>query len=247
MSTEGLHEQAAGNLRQHLAENAYPGRGLILGRADANSWMIVYWIMGRSEHSRNRRLVWESGQLRTEAADPSKVQDPSLIIYRALCPVPQGWVVSNGSQTETLASGLKERQSFEEALLSERHEPDAPNYTPRISGLLDLKHPQVRFRFSLIRKLGWEDQPEHRSFAFPELPPGLGLGLTTYDHDGSPLPSFSRNPLLFPLGKNPREVARQYWEALDTENRIALAAVSIEVGKPPNLTLLNRFEASENA
>src|SRR5882672_5877038 len=124
---------AEGNFDRHLKQNPYPGRGLVLGRSGEESWVIVYWIMGRSTNSRNRRFVAEGGVLRTEPVDLSLVADPSLIIYEAMLELPGLYLVSNGDQTSTMREMLKAGGTFEDAMAKREREPDAPNFTPRIS------------------------------------------------------------------------------------------------------------------
>ena len=133
-----IKELAERNFSRHISENAYPGRGIVLGRNHENSWIVIYWIMGRSSNSRNRIFPHENGILRTEAADSSMVEDPSLIIYNAMRDLDDSIVVSNGKHTDTICKGLEDGKSFYTALHSEKHEPDAPNYTPRISGIIEL-------------------------------------------------------------------------------------------------------------
>ncbi len=239
MSTDALRE-AEQNFQSHLAKS-YPGRGIVIGRVDAESWIIVYWIMGRSANSRNRVFVWEDQQLRTEAADPSKVEDPSLIIYHAIRPLPHGWVVSNGTQTDTVIEGMSRGLSFEQSLISEQHEPDAPNFTPRITGLLDLDAAHQPVCLSQIRKSAWGGLSEHSYYHYPDFPAGIGVGLSTYEADGSPLPSFTGRPLLFPVAESPQATAQRYWDRLDPENRISLAALRLHALKAPEVSILNRF------
>ena len=134
-----LREHADGNLERHLKRNPYPGRGLVIGRSDDDGWQLVYWIMGRSESSRSRRFVAEGPVLRTEPTDPSKLERPELTIYEAMLDLPGLHLVTNGDQTGTLRDVLLRDGTFEEALAAREREPDAPHYTPRILGLLDLR------------------------------------------------------------------------------------------------------------
>ena len=124
-------EVAARNLQERIADNPYPGRGIVIGRNEAGEWIQVYWIMGRSPNSRNRLFAYEDEILRTQAADPSKVDDPSLIIYNALRQLDGNFIVTNGAQTDGIYEGLANGKSFAESLLDWNHEPDAPNFTPR--------------------------------------------------------------------------------------------------------------------
>lgn len=235
------HELAARNFATHLADNAYPGRGLAVGRAPGGEWLQVYWIMGRSESSRNRRFVAEGGTLRTAAVDPSQVADPSLIIYRAMAELDGRYVVTNGDQTDTITSALAAGGSFAAALAKREREPDAPNYTPRISALLDL--PASRLELAVLRANDADPAHTDRCFFAPALPPvGLGYGLTTYQRDGSPLPPFRGDPLWLPLHGSAETVADAYWAALDDDNKVALAVKAIPpAGGAGVLTLRNRF------
>lgn len=216
---------------RHLEQNPYPGRGLVIGRASGGDWLQVYWIMGRSPNSRNRRFVAEGGTLRTEPVDPAALEDPSLIIYEAMLERPGLFVVTNGDQTRTIVQafgGGDEPWRFEAALATREREPDAPNYTPRISGLLDLRAPEPGVALSILRAN--EADPAHtdRSVYRPAPPPpGLGVGLTTYLGDGSPLPPFRGDPLWLPLEGDAEAVLERYWAALDAENRVALAVKRI--------------------
>ena len=133
---ELIKELAARNFSRQISENVYPGRGIVLGRNHENSWIVIYWIMGRSSNSRNRIFTHENGILCTEAADLSNVEDPSLIIYDAMRDLGDCIVISNGNHTDTICEGLEKGESFYTALHSEKHEPDDPNYTPRISGII---------------------------------------------------------------------------------------------------------------
>ena len=133
---ELIKELAALNFSRHISENAYPGRGIVLGRNHEDSRIVVYWIMGRSSNNRNRIFTHKNGILRTEAADTSMVEDPSLIIYNAMRDLGDCIVVSNGKHTDTICKGLEDGKSFYTALNSEKHESDPPNYTPRISGII---------------------------------------------------------------------------------------------------------------
>ncbi len=216
---------------RHLEQNPYPGRGLVLGRDSGGDWLQVYWIMGRSPNSRNRRFVADGPILRTEAVDPAALEDPSLIIYEAMLERPGLYLVSNGDQTRTISQAFAEGDEtwrFEMALAGREREPDAPNYTPRISGLLDLRQRTPGVALSILRAN--EADPDHtdRSVYRPAPPPpGLGLGLTTYAGDGSPLPPFRGDPLWLPLEGDADAVLARYWAALDAENRVALAVKRI--------------------
>ena len=235
----GLAAIAEANLQRHLRDNAYPGRGLILGRsADGAAWLQVYWIMGRSENSRNRRFVVEGSTLRTEAVDPGTLRDPTHVIYEAMLELPEIYVVSNGDQTRTIVETMRAGGGFEEALETREREDDAPNYTPRISGVIDLRGDLYgappRMAISILRASDVDPGQSDRTTTRPTLPPaGVGLGITTYAADGDPLPSFRGDPLWLPLEGGAGHVLATYWEALDADNRVALAVKTIPVGGGP--------------
>lgn len=239
----GLEAQARASFASHLEDNPYPGRGLVIGReASGEAWLQVYWIMGRSPNSQNRVFVAHGGELRTEAHDPSAVEDPSLIFYEAMLELPGLHLVSNGDQTRTLVDALAAGGSFEAALATREREPDAPNYTPRISGLLDLRAAEPRFALSILRANDADPSETDRITFRPALPPpGLGRALTTYQGDGSPLPPFRGDPLWLPLEGGAEAVAARYWQALDGANRVALAVKRIPVdGGASRIWLHNR-------
>jgi hypothetical protein len=231
-------------LSGHLGQNSYPGRGLVVGRSSIeDAWLIVYWIMGRSAHSQNRRFVAEGTVLRTEPVDASLVRDPSLIIYEAMLELPRVCLVSNGDQTRTIYETLQAGGTFDDALATREREPDAPNYTPRISAMLDLRSVPGALTLSLLKASvpnpEWTDRYTYR----PASPPsGLGFGLTTYMGDGSPLPSFVGDPLLLPLEGAAQAVLETYWEALDAGNRVSIAVKRIPQAGDSEIVVHNRFE-----
>jgi IMP cyclohydrolase len=228
---------------QSIANNRYPGRGLVIGRNGAGELTIVYWIMGRSEHSRNRQFVAQGGVLRTQAFDPSLVKDPSLIIYEAMLELPGVQLVSNGDQTRTIVDALERGGSFEAALATRAHEPDAPHYTPRISGILDLGRGTPELGLAILRANPEDPTQTDRTYFRPALPqPGAGRGLTTYAGDGNPLPTFSGEPLLLPLAGTAEDILEQYWSGLDADNRIALAVKTVAAdGRTRGLLVRNRY------
>jgi hypothetical protein len=227
-----LADRAEATLARRLAANPYPGRGLVLGRSsDGSSWLQLYWIMGRSANSRNRVFVSDGATLRTEPFDPSAVEDPSLILYDAMLELERVYVVSNGDQTRTIVEALARGGSFEAALATREREPDAPNFTPRISGLIDLRGAEPAFALSILKANRADPERTDRITFRPAPPPaGFGLGLTTYQGDGSPLPSFEGEPLWLPLGGSPEALIERYWSALDRENRVSLALKRIPAG-----------------
>lgn len=230
-SESGLDElqvRAQQNFGRHLAANPYPGRGIVIGRLLSGDWVQVYWIMGRSANSRNRRLVAEGSSLRTEARDPSQVEDPTNIIYEAMSELPHRFIVSNGDHTETIREVLANGGRFDEALAAREREDDAPNYTPRIAGLLNLDG-QEALELAILRANAADPARSDRIFWRPAPPPaGFGYGVTTYRTDGNPLPPFAGDPLWLPLPGTAEEAADEYWGALNAENRIALAVKEID-------------------
>ncbi|MBF0289068.1 MAG: inosine monophosphate cyclohydrolase [SAR324 cluster bacterium] len=217
------------NIEQRIKNNAYPGRGIIQGKSDMGEWVQVYWIMGRSNNSRNRIFSSNDGTLQTQAADPSKVEDPSLIIYNAMREIDGCFIVTNGSQTDAIYEGLQQGKSFDESLLPQRHEPDAPNFTPRISGCLHLKEEHPRATLSIIKANPFDvDHSEHHFFHYTVIADGYGYAVTTYQEDGNPLPSFEGTPFLLPLHGNAQQIADTFWNALNGANKISLAVKTID-------------------
>jgi len=238
-----VHAEAKRAFALRIEQNAYPGRGLAIGRCGSgDAWLLVYWIMGRSENSRNRRFVAEGGALRTEPVDASRLADPSLVIYEAMLELPGVQLVSNGDQTRTLRDAIAAGGRFEDALATREREPDAPHYTPRISGMLDLRGGAPAVALSILRASAADPaQTDRATFRPAPPPPGLALGLTTYACDGDPLPSFRGDPLWLPLEGGAEEVLERYWAALDAANRVALAVKRVPAGGgAPALLVRNR-------
>ena len=220
-----------------IKNNAYPGRGIIQGiTPDRQNYVQIYWIMGRSENSRNRIFINEDGFIKTKAYDEAKVTDPSLIIYY---PVkfsdehPHGVVhiVSNGDQTDTISSVLTAGGTFESALNTRKFEPDAPNYTPRISGLIDRRMGEYAYQFSIIKPVS-PDYPEgciRNFFNYETALPGVGHCLHTYQGDGNPLPAFEGEPYMVALLNDIDQLADYYWEVLHPENKISLLVKLIRI------------------
>lgn len=217
-----------------LRRNPYPGRGIIMGRTREDTLVQLYWIMGRSENSRNRVFeLRKGGQLRTDAADPEKVEDPSLIIYNAMREKKGQFVVSNGHQTDSVMDGLLAGQSMMLTLGKWAHEPDAPNYTPRITGLCSLHGPL--FEFGVIRRIEEEGTlgrscygSSRQFFQYDEVPVGMGYCVTTYKGDGNPLPSFEGGPYPVPVEGDAAALVNSYWDVLNEANRISLAVKTID-------------------
>ncbi len=236
-------EIAQSNFARHLMQNPYPGRGLVLGRSADDTWIMIYWIMGRSANSRNRRFVAEGEVLRTEPVDASLVADPSLIIYEAMLELPGLYLVSNGDQTSTMREMLKAGGTFEDAMAKREREPDAPNFTPRISGMISVRGPSVATTLSILKANLLDPAQTDRYTYRPAIPlAGYGMGLTTYSGDGDPLPSFAGEPLLLPCKGTPEKILEQYWNALNADNRVSLAVkeISPRTGQS-KIYIKNRF------
>ncbi len=229
---------------QELNDNTYPGRGIIIGLTpDATSYVQVYWIMGRSENSRNRVFVpEENGFLRTEAADPAKLSDPSLIIYYPLRHSNGSHIVTNGDQTDTIYDAIKQGGTFEQALATRTYEPDPPNFTPRISGIVDLNDKQNAYKLSILKSnTNDETQTKRHYFHYENAIAGYGHFISTYVGDGNPLPSFAGEPKLAPLFDDAQETANYYWNLLNEDNRISLLVKTIRVDDgTTSLTVINK-------
>lgn len=210
------------NLSELLKANSYPGRGIVLGRsADGRSAIAAYFIMGRSENSRNRIFVPTEDGIRTQAHDPSKLVDSSLIIYHPVRQTGRGLVVTNGDQTDTIRDALLAGKTFTEALHTREFEPDKPNYTPRISGLLS---PDGSFQLSILKSADGDPACCCRYFYSYDRPlPGEGRFIHTYTGDGTPLPSFRGEPERVALGDaTAEELADRIWTSLNPENKVSL-------------------------
>lgn len=210
------------DIGQELMSNAYPGRGIILGRTSDNKKnVIAYFIMGRSENSRNRVFTETEDGIRTEAFDPSKMVDPSLIIYHPVRLYDGTLVVTNGDQTDTIREGLAAGKTFAQALHTRTFEPDAPNYTPRISGLVKKNGD---YTLSILKSADGDPASCRRYFFAYEAPrAGQGHFIHTYMGDGTPLPSFVGEPeqVEIPCG-TPAELADLLWDSLNAENKVSL-------------------------
>ena len=230
------------NLSNLLESNAYPGRGIVLGRSvDGKSAVAAYFIMGRSENSRNRIFTETEDGIRTEAYDPSKMVDPSLIIYHPVRKVGRGLVVTNGDQTDTVRDYLLAGKTFAEALHSREFEPDGPNYTPRISGLLS---PDGSFQLSILKSADGDPSCCHRFFYTYDHPlAGEGRFIHTYMGDGNPLPSLEGEPERVLLDAADAEaLAEQMWNALNPDNKVSLFVRYINIATGAAETVIkNKF------
>lgn len=213
-----------------LAANGYPGRGLVIGESEDGRRLVqAYWVMGRSENSRNRVFGCDgAGRVFTEAADPAKVKDPSLIIYNAMREVDgRCHVVSNGAQTDSVEADL----TLLESLSVWEYEPDGPNFTPRITGAVwrEASPNSVRTEIAILCRSSRGKGCDRHLYSYDATTPGLGYCVTTYTGDGSPLPPFRGEPYLLPLrGANGEEVLRDIWGMLNPENRVSLAVKTID-------------------
>ncbi|MBD5480175.1 MAG: inosine monophosphate cyclohydrolase [Lachnospiraceae bacterium] len=219
------------SLEQELKENSYPGRGIVIGRSkDGRYAVTAYFIMGRSSNSRNRIFAEEGEGIRTEAFDPSKLEDPSLIIYAPVRVLGNRTIVTNGDQTDTVYEGFEKGLTFEEALRSREFEPDAPNYTPRISGLLQVENGSYRYAMSIL-KSNDGDAASCLRYTFDYENPAAGEGrfIHTYMHDGTPLPSFSGEPKKVEIPDDMEAFTAMLWNSLNEENKVSLFVRYIDI------------------
>lgn len=218
-----------------LSSNPYPGRGIVVGLTpDSKKAVCAYFIMGRSENSRNRVFVEDGEGIRTKAFDESKLTDPSLIIYAPVRVLGEKTVVTNGDQTDTVYDGLKEGLTFEQSLLSREFEPDAPNYTPRISALLTVKDASFGFAMSILKSdNGNPDGCLRYTFDYSSPIPGEGRFIHTYMGDGSPLPSFEGEPELISVEGDIDTFTSLLWDSLNEDNKVSLFVryIDIQTGK----------------
>ena len=220
------------SLENELKNNSYPGRGIIIGRsADGTKAVTAYFIMGRSENSRNRVFVTDGEGIRTQAFDPSKLTDPSLIIYAPVRVLGNKTIVTNGDQTDTIWNALKEGKTFEDALRTRTFEPDGPNWTPRISALVE----GAGYKMSILKSMNLEGSAVGRYFfEYPEAENGVGHLITTYKTNGNPIPSFEGEPIRWDMAHEKfDEWANHVWEALNEDNKVSLYTchMNIETGE----------------
>ena len=216
------------NLERELRENTYPGRGIVIGRsADGSKAVTAYFIMGRSSNSRNRVFVEDGEGIRTQAFDPSKMEDPSLIIYAPVRVLGNKTIVTNGDQTDTIYEGLDRQMTFEQSLRAREFEPDGPNYTPRISGVMHIENGKYNYAMSILKSdMGDPSSCLRFTFAFENPKAGQGRFIHTYDGDGSPLPSFTGEPTPVDLGEgftaDIDTFTDRVWDALNEDNKVSL-------------------------
>ena len=222
------------SIAKQLQENSYPGRGIIIGRtSDGSKAVTAYFIMGRSENSRNRVFVEDGEGIRTQAYDPSKLEDPSLIIYAPVRVLGNKTIVTNGDQTDTIYEGMDKQLTFEQSLRSREFEPDGPNYTPRISGVMHIENGNFNYAMSILKSNnGNPDSCNRYTFAYENPVAGEAHFIHTYMHDGNPLPSFEGEPKLVEAMDNMEEFADLLWNSLNEENKVSLFVryIDIETG-----------------
>ena len=210
-------------LAQRLEGNTYPGRGIVIGKtADGKKAATAYFIMGRSANSRNRVFTEKDGAIFTEPFDASNVEDPSLIIYAALRNYENKLIVTNGDQTDTIWEGLKAGKSFSQALTTREFEPDGPNFTPRISGMITFGEGDFTYEMSILKSADAEGTACNRyTFTYPALS-GLGHFIHTYVCDGNPIPTFQGEPERVAIDNDIDAFTNDLWNALDDNNKISL-------------------------
>ncbi|MCI8478521.1 MAG: inosine monophosphate cyclohydrolase [Oscillospiraceae bacterium] len=232
-------------LSELLRANSYPGRGILMGRSsDGEHAVLAYFIMGRSENSRNRVFASIPDGIRTQVHDPAKCSDPALILYNPVRRFGRTTIVSNGDQTDTIREGLAAGRSFIESLRTRTFEPDAPNYTPRISGLLE---PDGRYALSILSCVGGNPAACCRSFFEYDQPlAGQGHLIHTYQGDGDPLPSFTGSPVQVGLSaRTAKELADTMWESLNEEHKISLFVRYISLKDDSDQTrVINKYGES---
>ena len=219
------------SLENELRENAYPGRGIVIGKSeDGTKAVTAYFIMGRSENSRNRVFVEEGEGIRTQAFDPSKLTDPSLIIYAPVRVIGNKTIVTNGDQTDTVYEGMEKGISFEQSLRTREFETDGPNYTPRISGIMQVKNGTYHYAMSILKSNNGNPESCCRyTFTYENPVNGEGHFIHTYMHDGNPLPSFEGEPKLVGVPNDIDAFTKDVWESLNEDNKVSLFVRYIDI------------------
>ena len=223
------------SLSEELKNNAYPGRGIVLGKTpDGKKAVAAYFIMGRSANSRNRVFVEDGEGIRTQAFDPSKMEDPSLIIYAPVRVLGNKTIVTNGDQTDTIYEGMDKQMTFEQSLRSREFEPDGPNYTPRISGIMHIEKGHYNYAMSILKSNNGDPKSCCRfTYAYENPVDGEGRFIHTYMHDGDPLPSFEGEPKVVGISGDIDAFTKEVWESLNEDNKVSLFVrfIDIETGK----------------
>ena len=212
------------SLEQELKQNAYPGRGIVIGQSANGKYAVTaYFIMGRSENSRNRVFVEDGDGIRTQAFDPSKLSDPSLIIYAPVRVLGNKTIVTNGDQTDTIYELMDKQMTFEQALRTREFEPDAPNYTPRISGIMHVDQGNYSYAMSILKSNNGNGASCNRyTFAYQQPVAGEGHFIHTYQCDGDPLPSFEGEPKLVSVCDDMDAFTDLLWNNLNEDNKVSL-------------------------
>lgn len=219
------------SIEEELKNNSYPGRGIIIGRTpDGTKAVTAYFIMGRSENSRNRIFVEDGEGIRTQAFDPSKLTDPSLIIYAPVRVLGNKTIVTNGDQTDTIHEGMDKQLTFEQTLRTREFEPDAPNYTPRISGIMHIENGSYNYAMSILKSNNGDPSGCSRyTFAYENPAAGEGHFIHTYMCDGDPLPSFEGEPKLIGISDDMEAFAALLWDSLNEDNKVSLFVRYIDI------------------
>ena len=219
------------SLAEELKSNSYPGRGIVIGRSkDGTKAVTAYFIMGRSENSRNRVFVEEGEGIRTQAFDPAKLSDPSLIIYAPVRVLGNKTIVTNGDQTDTIYEGMDKQLTFEQSLRCREFEPDGPNYTPRISGIMHIENGGYNYAMSILKSSNGDPESCCRfTYAYEKPLAGEGRFIHTYMHDGNPLPSFEGEPKLVDIPDDMEAFAAMLWESLNPDNKVSLFVRYIDI------------------
>ena len=219
------------SLENELKNNSYPGRGIILGRtADGTKAVAAYFIMGRSSNSRNRIFAVDREGIRTQAFDESKLEDPSLIIYAPVRVLGNKTIVTNGDQTDTIYEGMDKQMTFEQSLRCREFEPDGPNYTPRISGVMHIENGNYSYAMSILKSNnGNPDACLRYTYAYEKAAAGEGRFIHTYKCDGNPLPSFEGEPKLVSIPDDMKEFTDLLWNSLNEENKVSLFVRYIDI------------------
>ena len=219
------------SIEKELQGNAYPGRGIIIGKTpDGKKAVTAYFIMGRSENSRNRVFVTEGEGIRTQAFDPSKLTDPSLIIYAPVRVLGNRTIVTNGDQTDTIYDGMDKELTFEQSLRCREFEPDGPNYTPRISGVMHIEAGKYDYAMSILKSNNGDPSCCNRyTFTYDNPVAGEGHFIHTYKGDGNPLPSFEGEPKLVNILDDMDAYTELLWNSLNEENKVSLFVRYIDI------------------
>ena len=219
------------SMEQELRSNPYPGRGIVIGKTpDGKRAAAAYFIMGRSENSRNRVFVEDGDGIRTQAFDPAKLTDPSLIIYAPVRVLGNKTIVTNGDQTDTIYQGMDRQLTFEQSLRSREFEPDGPNYTPRISGIMHIENGTYNYAMSILKSSSGNPESCCRfTFAYENPLPGEGRFIHTYMHDGNPLPSFEGEPKRVEILDDIDDFTELLWESLNEDNKVSLFVRYIDI------------------